>query len=115
MVILREDLDAGRVDFSDLIDADGEPIGPIHPGEILGDALERRGITPYALAKGMRVPLNRVTAILAGRRAITAETAIRLGKALGTSAEMWLGLQADYDLETANRAGVGEDVQPLAA
>ena len=115
MTINREDLDAGRIDLSDVVDPAGEPPAPIHPGEILRDTLEARGVTAFALAKAMRVPVNRLTAIMDGRRAITADTAIRLGKALGTSAELWLGLQADYDLEVAMRAGVGEDVRPLAA
>jgi addiction module HigA family antidote len=63
----------------------------------------------------MHVPLNRVTATLDGRRAITADMAIRLGRAVGTSAEMWLHLQAAHDLAEARRAGVGADVDPLAA
>lgn len=115
MTISREDLDAGRVDLSDIIDPDAEPMAPIHPGEHLQDTLEARGITAYALAKAMHVPHNRITAILAGERAITADTAIRLGKALGTSAEFWLNLQTGYDLEVARRAGAGQDVKPIAA
>jgi addiction module HigA family antidote len=63
----------------------------------------------------MGVPQNRLTAILAGERAITANTAIRLGKALGTSPEMWLGLQAGYDLAVARRANAGADARPVAA
>jgi addiction module HigA family antidote len=63
----------------------------------------------------MRVPANRLGAILDGKRAITADTAIRLGKAIGTSAKFWLGLQTGYDLGIARRAGVGEDVERVAA
>jgi addiction module HigA family antidote len=63
----------------------------------------------------MRVPANRLTAILAGNRSITADTAIRLGKATGTTAEMWLGLQASHDLAVARQACIGSDVEPVAA
>ena len=112
MSISMEDLVAGRIDLSD----EGEAgIAPSHPGEHIRDWLEETGISAYALARAMRVPANRLTAILAGRRAVTADTAIRLGKATGTTAEMWLGLQASHDLEIARQAQVGSDVQPLAA
>jgi addiction module HigA family antidote len=100
MTISRADLDAGRIDLSGIVEP-GVRTAPIHPGEILRDTLAARGVTPYALAKAMDVPLTRITAILAGRRAITADTALRLGLALGTSAAMWLGLQNDFDLESA--------------
>ena len=62
-----------------------------------------------ALAKGLNVPLNRITAILAGKRAITADTALRLARFFGTSAEMWVRLQASYELEAA-RAGHGRAI-----
>ena len=73
-----------------------------HPGEILlVDYLEPMGISQNQLARSMRVPANRIHAIVHAERAITAETALRLGQALGTSAELWLGLQMEYDLRTA--------------
>jgi antitoxin HigA-1 len=75
-----------------------------HPGEILlEDYLEPMGISQNQLARSMRIPANRIHAIIHGRRAITAETALRLGQALGTSAELWLGLQMDYDLRRAEQ------------
>ena len=98
MPIWRADLDAGRIDFLGIV----EPVlrtAPIYPGEILHDTLAARGVTAYALAKAMDIPLTHITAILAARRAITADTALRLDLVLGTSATMWLGLQSDFDLE----------------
>ena len=114
MTITRADLDAGLVDFSD-IPMTGERVEPVHPGEILGDALGRRDILPSALAEAMGVPVNRITGIIRGRRAITADTAIRLGRAVGTSPELWLGLQDAYDLAGARAKGAGADVRVLPA
>lgn len=74
---------------------------PIHPGEILGDELKALGITAAELARQISVPTNRVTGILNGRRAITADTALRLGHWFGTSAEFWLNLQKSYELRLA--------------
>ena len=115
MVVTMEDLRAGRDDFADLVEPGAEDLPPIHPGEHVRDWLEQVGVTAYALAKAMRVPQTRLAEIVAGRRGITADTALRLGKALRTSAEMWLGLQSSYDLALARRAHVGEDVEPIAA
>jgi addiction module HigA family antidote len=76
----------------------------IHPGEILGEEfLKPLGISQNALARAMGVPPRRVNEIVLGRRAITADTALRLAAALGTSERFWLGLQADHDLEEARR------------
>ena len=70
-----------------------------HPGEILlEDYLIPMGISQNRLARSMRVPANRIHAIIHRERAISAETALRLGQTLGTSAELWLGLQMEYDL-----------------
>ena len=112
MSISMEDLVAGRVDLGE---EGRERLLLSHPGEHIRDWLEETGVSAYALARAMKVPANRLTAILAGSRAITADTAIRLGKATGTTAEMWLGLQASHDLEVARQARVGSDVEPLAA
>ena len=102
MAILREDVEAGRVDFSDLVDADARPVGPIHPGRILREEfLEPMGITAYRLAKDIHVPQTRIAEILRGRRSITAETALRLSRYFGMSREFWINLQAHYDLERA--------------
>ena len=74
---------------------------PIHPGEILEDELEELGLSANALAKYLAVPTNRITFILNGKRAITADTALRLGKFFGTTPEFWLNLQSDFDLKQA--------------
>ena len=74
---------------------------PIHPGEVLAeDFLAPLGITQYRLAKGTRVPPRRINEIVHGTRAVTADTALRLGRFFGTSEQFWLNLQARYDLET---------------
>ena len=112
MVILREEIENGLVDLSDEGD---ELLPPIHPGEHVRDWLEQTGVTAYALAKAMRVPQTRIAEILAGRRGVTVDTAVRLGRAIGTSAEMWIGLQTGYELELARRNRVGEDVERIAA
>ncbi len=72
----------------------------IHPGEILkGEFLLPLGISAYKLSKETFIPQTRISEIIKGRRRITADTALRLSKYLGTSAKFWLGLQDDYDLE----------------
>lgn len=72
----------------------------IHPGEVLMDEfLAPLNITPYRLSKDIAIPQTRVSAILKGKRRITADTALRLSKYFGNSAKFWLGLQADYDIE----------------
>lgn len=81
---------------------------PIHPGEILGDELAELGMSTTELAQVLRVPPNRVSQILAGKRRITADTALRLGKYFGTGPRLWLNLQQAYDLETAEAAATDE-------
>ncbi len=73
---------------------------PVHPGEILKDELEALDLSASALARALSVPANRVSFILNRKRAVTADTALRLAKFFGTSAEFWLNLQSDYDLKT---------------
>ncbi len=78
---------------------------PIHPGEILRhDVLEPLGLSANALARELHVPPNRITAILQGKRGITADTALRLARFLGTTAQFWLNLQASYDLRVAEES-----------
>ena len=102
-LISREDLDSGRVDFSS-VDS-GQRLPPVHPGDVLRhDFLEPLGLTAHALALALRVPANRIGTILAGERAVTAETALRLARHFGTSAGFWLNLQKAYELEVAERA-----------
>ncbi|HBD20692.1 MAG TPA: addiction module antidote protein, HigA family [Arenimonas sp.] len=77
----------------------------IHPGEVLlAEFLEPLSLSQNALARAADVPPRRINEIVLGKRAITADTALRLAAALGTSERFWLGLQADYDLEQARRA-----------
>src|SRR5215470_20211608 len=109
MTILRTELDAGRVDLSELLT--GSRIPPVHPGEILRrEFLDPLHITPYRLAKDIAVPLTRVAAILSGERSITADTALRLARYFSMSAEFWLSLQEHYDLDRA-RAESGERIE----
>jgi antitoxin HigA-1 len=116
-MISRDDLDAGRVAFSEMRSAERLP--PTHPGEILRhDFMQPFGLSAHALALALRVPANRITAILAGERAITAETALRLARHFGTSAGFWLNLQKAYELDVAEReAGerIRAEVAPRAA
>ena len=74
---------------------------PIHPGEILREELELLGISAAEFARQLKVPTNRITGILNEKRALTADTALRLGHWFGTSAEMWLNLQKLYELRLA--------------
>jgi addiction module HigA family antidote len=84
----------------------------IHPGEHLAEQLEALGMSASALARQVKVPTNRITHILNGQRAITGDTALRLGHFFGTSAEFWLNLQKIYELRVAERE-VGADVKNL--
>ncbi|MCL4851704.1 MAG: HigA family addiction module antidote protein [Bryobacteraceae bacterium] len=77
---------------------------PIHPGEILQDLLDEADLTANALATALRVPANRIGGIIKGQRGITADTALRLARYFGTSAQMWVNLQARYDLAAAEDA-----------
>lgn len=89
-----------------------------HPGEILEEEfLEPMGISRYRLAKEIDVPQTRIAEICKGRRAITADTALRLARYFGTSAKFWLGIQQDYDLEEEARknARVLDSIEPLDA
>ncbi len=81
----------------------------IHPGEILREEfLNPLGITAYRLAKDIHVPGTRIVDILGGRRGISAETALRLSRNFGNSAQFWLNLQAHYELREAQRQHAGE-------
>jgi addiction module HigA family antidote len=82
----------------------------IHPGEVLiKDFLEPMGVSQNALARAINVPPRRVNEIILGKRGISADTALRLAAFFGTSEGLWLGLQADYDLEEA-RAAIKPDL-----
>lgn len=84
-------------------------IDPIHPGEHLAEILEELGISQYRLAKTIGTPARRINEIVHGRRSITADTALRIGQALGMTPEFWLNLQKMYDLDLA-RASIDLDV-----
>jgi addiction module HigA family antidote len=87
---------------------------PLHPGEVLREEfLVPLGLSPGALAKAMGVPRTRVERIAAESTGITADTALRLSKALGTSAQIWLNLQNRYDVETAQRM-IGKQLARIA-
>lgn len=117
MTVRREDLDAGAIDLSET--TDGNRLAPPHPGDVLKhDYLEPLNMSVYALAQSLAVPRSRMNEIVQGHRAVTAETALRLGRFFETSADFWLGLQAAYDIEVARHA-MGEkikvEVRPHAA
>ena len=73
----------------------------IHPGKILADELTELGISASELARQIKVPANRISKILSGKRSITADTALRLGRWFGTGPKIWLNLQQAYDLDVA--------------
>lgn len=73
---------------------------PVHPGEVLmADFLEPLGLSQYRVAKALSVPARRINEIVLGKRAVTADTALRLARFFGTSDRFWLNLQAAYDLD----------------
>ena len=84
----------------------------IHPGEILADELEELGVTPTELSRQIAVPPNRISQIIQGKRAITGDTALRLGHWFKTSPEFWLNLQTAYDLRVAAKE-VGGAIERL--
>ncbi len=83
---------------------------PIHPGQFLADELSALHMTAAELARVLHVPANRMYQILSGKRAMTADTALRLSQWLGTSAEFWMNLQKLYELRLAEQQ-VGEDIK----
>src|SRR6516164_11863126 len=84
----------------------------IHPGEHLAEELKELGMSAAELARKLDVPTNRITSILNGQRAITGDTALRLGHFFGMSPEFWLNLQKIYELRVAERE-VGADIRNL--
>jgi len=85
---------------------------PIHPGEILKDELKEIGITATELSRQIKTPENRVPQIIAGKRNITADTALRLGKWFGMSPAFWLNLQNSYELRKAERE-IGKEIDTI--
>ena len=87
--------------------------GAVHPGEHLKDILEDLGLSQYRLAKASGVPPVRINDIVHCRRAVTPDTALRIGKALGMTPEFWLNLQRIYDLDVARAATDTSGIEPL--
>ena len=115
MAIKRSEL--RTIDFSDV--ATGKRLAPVHPGHVLlHDFIEPMEITRYRVAKNIGVPQRRIDLICRGEAAVSAEMALRLAQLFGTTAELWVNLQAQYDLEVAARANgneIARTVVPLAA
>ena len=86
---------------------------PIHPGEHLAEILDELGISQYRLAKAIGVPPIRINEIVHGRRSITADTALRIGQALGMTPEFWLNLQRMYDLDLDRASTDISTIEPL--
>ena len=101
MAIRRDDL--RKTDFSDV--SSGKRLAPVHPGDVLlKDFIEPLGISRYRVAKNINVPQRRIDLICRGEAAVSADMALRLGRLFGTTPEFWINLQAQYDLEVADRA-----------
>ncbi len=117
MSIKREDLDAGRVDFTDV--TTGKRLPLVHLGEILrDDFLAPMKISVCSLAQAIKVPRSRGNEIVLCRRGVTADTAFRLARNFGTSPEFWINLQARHDLDAADRKlrrRIEREVAPRAA
>jgi len=88
---------------------------PIHPGEILKDELEELKISGSALAARLHVPANRITQVLGGKRSISAETALKLGKWFGTGPKICMNLQQAYELDLARQKIDLSNIKPRAA
>jgi len=97
----------------------GRPkLAPIHPGAILKETLDDLGISMNRLAQALHVPANRISAIVAGERSITGETALRLARYFNTTPGYWMGMQTQFDLETASdewAAKIQAEVSPRRA
>lgn len=98
--------------------AQRKKLPPIPPGELLRDELDEIGVSLNELGRALRVPMNRISAIVNGKRAITVDTAMRLARYFGTSPQYWLNLQSAYDLEVAEieiRPQIEREVLPRTA
>lgn len=115
--IQREDVDRWKIDWSDV--ASGRRLPPVHPGEILRDEfLTPMDLSVYRLAKAIKVSRPRLNDIVIGRRAVTTDSALRLGRYFGTTPEFWINLQTRYNLDVAERTvrrKIEREIQPHAA
>lgn len=100
------------IDFSDI--ATGERLPAVSPGAVLHDYLNDAGVTAARLAQATHMPQTRVSDILQGRRAIRADTALRLGRFFSTTPQFWINLQSAYDLEIAENC-VAEELEGIRA
>ena len=110
----REDMDRGEVDFSDMVSGRRLPL--VHPGEILRDEfLSPMDLSVYRLAQAIKVSRPGLSDLVLGRRGITTDTALRLGRYFGTTPEFWINLQTRYDLDVAERtvrAKIEQEIEP---
>ena len=117
MTIKREDIETGKIDFSDI--TTGRRLPAVHPGDVLKtEFLEPLSLSVYQLAKDLKVQRSRPNEIVLGQRSLTADTALRLAVYFGTTPEYWINLQTQYDLDIANRQlrkKIEREVTPRAA
>ena len=85
---------------------------PIHPGEILGDELKEIGVSAAELSRQLKVPENRISQLIAKKRGISGDTAVRLGKWFGTTPEFWMNLQSSYELRLATQ-NIGAEIEAI--
>ena len=112
--IKRADMDREEVDFSDVVSCRRLPL--VHPGEILRDEfLSPMDLSVYRLAKAIKVSRPRLNDLVLGRRGVTTDTALRLGRYFRTTPEFWINLQTRYDLDVAERtvrAKIEQEIEP---
>ncbi len=116
MTVRREDLEQGVAQFSETVT--GSRLAPVHPGEVLRDEfLAPMGLSVYALAQALKVSRARLNDLVRGRRAVTTDTALRLGRYFGTTPDFWINLQVRYELDAsaALRAQIEREIAPRAA
>ena len=117
MTIEREDVDRRCVDFSDV--GSGQRLAPVHPGEVLRDEfLTPMALSVFRLARALKVSRPRLNDLARGRRRVTVDTALRLGRYFGTTPEFWISLQTRYDLDVAERTvrrEIEREIEPHAA
>ena len=116
MGIKREAVDRRQIDSSDV--STGRRLPPVHPGEILRDEfLKPMDLSVYALARALGISRPRLNDIVLGRRGVTTDTALRLGRYFGMTPEFWINLQTRYDLDVAERTvrvQIEQEVEPRA-
>ncbi|MDD9989165.1 MAG: HigA family addiction module antitoxin [Spirochaetaceae bacterium] len=117
MGIKREAVDRQQIDYSDV--STGGRLPPVHPGEILRDEfLKPMNLSVYGLARSLNVSRPRLNDIVLGRRGVTTDTALRLGRYFGMTPEFWINLQTRYDLDVAERtisSQIEQEIEPRTA